>query len=224
MGLVRQGRLVDIDTSTPAKLRFTTALSARGKLALLRGFLRLRGSINGVDSYELVQSAPMDDPDISAYEFGMRSFGREVTEYLIDPMMRLTTGKGARDASSLNVLGALGAWSGPLRNVRGGLAAVTGELASRVPVLCGATVTAVAETESGVVVSYNDGAGQHEIAADGCVLAAMYHRTAEIWPTLCTASPAFGDKLRNVKRGTALQRKPGRTQCWCPLARSPKRC
>jgi protoporphyrinogen oxidase len=62
-----------------------------------------------------------------------------------------------------------------------------------------ATVIRVDETESGVSVSYTDSDGEHELIADSCVLSAMYHRATEIWPTLSAASPAFGDKLRNVK-------------------------
>ena len=55
------------------------------------------------------------------------------------------------------------------------------------------------ETESGVTVSYFDGSGAHDVSAGSCVIAAMYHRAVEMWPSLLTASPAFGDKLRNVK-------------------------
>ncbi|OBI21414.1 hypothetical protein A5712_15450 [Mycobacterium sp. E2327] len=199
MGLVRRGRLIDIDPASPLKLPFTPVLSMAAKLRLAAGFIRLRKLIAEVDSYDMGRSAALDDPDVSAYDFGLRHFGREVTEYLIDPMMRLTTGTGARDASSVNVLGALGAWSGGLRSVRGGLATVTHELASQLDVRYGATVTRVDETDSGVSVSYTDSSGNHDVSAETCVIGAMYHRAIEMWPPLLTASPAFGDKLRNVK-------------------------
>src|ERR1700761_2779907 len=145
------------------------------------------------------RSAALDDPEVSAYDFALRHFGHEVTEYLIDPMMRLSTGSGAREASSVNVLGALGAWSGGLRSLRGGLGTLTDELAARVDVRYGATVTRVDETESGVTVSYTDDSGAHDVSAGTCVISAMYHRAVEIWPPLLTVSPAFGDKLRSVK-------------------------
>jgi protoporphyrinogen/coproporphyrinogen III oxidase len=199
MGLARGGRVVDLDPGKPLSLPFTPALSLLGKLRLASGFLRLRKSISGVDSYDMGRSSALDDPDVSAYDFALRYFGREVTEYLIDPMMRLTVGTGAREASCVNVLGALGAWSGGLRSVRGGLATVTTELASRLDVRYGATVTRVDESESGVTVSYIDGNGAHDVSAATCVIAAMYHRAVEMWPPLLTASPAFGDKLRSVK-------------------------
>jgi oxygen-dependent protoporphyrinogen oxidase len=199
MGLVRRGRLIDIDPANLLKLPFTPALSMAAKLRLAAGFVRLRKAIADVDSYDMGRSAALDDPDVSAYDFGLRHFGREVTDYLIDPMMRLTTGSGARDASSVNVLGALGAWSGGLRSVRGGLGTVAHALASQLDVRYGATVTRVDETDSGVSVSYTDGSGNHDVSAEACVIGAMYHRAIEMWPSLLTASPAFGDKLRNVK-------------------------
>jgi protoporphyrinogen/coproporphyrinogen III oxidase len=199
IGLVRGGRLIDVDPAKVLSLPFTRALSMRGKLRLAAGFIRLRKAIRGVDSYDMGRSAALDDPDVSAHDFALRHFGREVAEYLVDPMMRLTTGTGARDASSVNVLGALGAWSGGLRSLRGGLATVTDELASRLDVRYGATVTRVDETEFGVTVSYTDGSRTHSVSAESCVISAMYHRAVEMWPSLLTASPAFGDKLRNVK-------------------------
>ena len=199
MGLVRRGQIIDIDPGKPPTLISSPMLSARAKLQLAAGFIKLRQAIKTVDSYELIRAAAMDDPDITAYDFGMRHFGREVTDYLIDPMIRLTAGTGAREVSSLNVLGALGAWSGALRNLRGGLATVTDELASRLPIRYGTKVTGVHESASGVTVSYSDSSGTHEISADSCVIAAMYHQGTEIWPPLLTASPEFADKLRNVK-------------------------
>jgi protoporphyrinogen oxidase len=199
IGLVKHGQLIDIDPGKPLQLPFTPALRMRAKLRLAVGFLRLRKAIRDVDSYDMGRSAALDDPDVTAHDFAVRHFGAEVTDYLIDPMMRLTTGSGAREASSVNVLGALGAWSGTLRNVVGGLATVTNELASRLDVRYSSTVTRLDETGSGVTVSYTDPSGTHELSADRCVIGAMYHRAIDMWPSLSTASPAFGDKLRNVK-------------------------
>lgn len=199
IGLVRDGRLIDLDPAKLLRLPFTPALSMLGKLRLAVGFVRLWKVIRDVDSYDMGRSAALDDPGVSAHDFALRHFGREVADYLIDPMMRLTTGTGAREASSVNVLGALGAWSSGLRSVRGGLATVTTALASRLDVRYGATVNRVDETESGVSVSYTDGRGTHDVSAGNCVISAMYHRAVEMWPSLLTVSPAFGDKLRNVK-------------------------
>jgi protoporphyrinogen oxidase len=199
VGLVRHGRVIDIDPGKPWRLPFTSALSVRGKLRLLAGAARLRSAIATIDSYDMSESADRDDPSITAHEYATRVFGPEVADYLIDPLMRLTTGSGGDNASRVNVLGALGAWSSALRAMQGGLGTVTDELAARLDVRYGSTVTRVDETASGVVVGYTDSEGDHEMAAEGCVIGAMYRRAADIWPTLSTARPEFGDKLRDVK-------------------------
>lgn len=199
IGLVRDGRIMDIDPGKPWRLPFTPALSWGAKLRMITGILRQRSAIAAVDSYDMVSSAARDDPDRTAAEFAAEQFGGEVADYLIDPLMRLTVGSGAANASTVNVLGALGAWSSALQTVRGGLGFVTDELAKRLDVRYGATVTRVDETAKGVTVGYRDESGEQEIAADGCVIGAMYNRATDIWPTLSSASPAFGDKLRSVK-------------------------
>jgi len=153
IGLVRGGKLIDIDPGKPLRLPFTPALSLPAKLRLAAGVARLYKAIRAVDSYDMGRSAALDDPDVNARDFGVRYFGAEVTDYLIDPMMRLTVGSGAREASSVNVLGALGAWSAKLQNIRGGLAAVPRALAARLDIRYGATVTGVDESADGVTVS-----------------------------------------------------------------------
>lgn len=200
VGLIRDGKVIDIDPGRPLRLPFTPALSAMAKLRMAAGFVKLRKAIAGVDSYDMGSSAELDDPSTTAAEFARRHFGREVADYLIDPLMRLTTGSGGDNASTLSVLGALGAWSGALRTVRGGLGAVTDALAGRLDVRYGATVTRVDEAPTGASVTYVDAEGaEHDLSADGVVISAMYHRASDMWPTLSNASPAFGDKLRNVK-------------------------
>ena len=200
IGLIRDGRVIDIDPGRPLRLPFTPALSTAAKLRMAAGVVKLRKDIGRVDSYDMGKSAELDEPSMTAAEFARRHFGREVSDYLIDPLMRLTTGSGADNASTLTVLGALGAWSSALRTVRGGLGTVTDTLAGGLDVRYSATVTRIDETATGVSASYTDADGnEHDVTADGVVISAMYHRASDMWPTLSNASPAFGDKLRNVK-------------------------
>ncbi|OMC33108.1 hypothetical protein A5742_14520 [Mycolicibacterium fortuitum] len=199
IGLVRGGRIIDIDPKKWWQLPFTPALSLRSKMAMLTGLVRLSKTVRSVDSYDMSRSAELDDPDMTAREFAAQRLGEEAADYLIDPMMRLTVGTGASQASTLNVLGALGAWSSGLLTVTGGLGTVTDRLAERVDVRHGCVVTQIDETPSGVVVSYRDDHGEQSFEADGCVLSAMHDVASEMWPPLQAASPAFGDKLRNVK-------------------------
>lgn len=200
VGLVRGGKLIDIDPKRPWTLLRDRPLSPGAVFRLLRGYRRLSRTLKAVDSYQLVLSADLDDPSRSAYDHALEHFGQEVADYLIDPVMRLTTGSGAREASWLNVLGALTSWTVPLINVRGGLGVLPRALAETVPVVYGATVTGVDESANGVTVGYTDADGHHhEIACDGCVIGAMYHDGVAVWPELKRLSEDFGDHLRNVK-------------------------
>jgi protoporphyrinogen oxidase len=73
-------------------------------------------------------------------------------------------------------------------------------LADRLDVRYRATVSRVDDAPAGASVTYIDADGaEHDLSADGVVISAMYDRASDIWPTLSHASPAFGDKLRNVK-------------------------
>ena len=195
-GLVRDGRIVDIDPAKPWRLPTSPILSLRAKLKLLSGVIRLRRQIRDVDPYNLVASADLDDPTVSAYDFGLDHFGPEATEQLIDGVMRLVTGSGARQASRLGVLGALGAWSAALVNVRGGLAVLPEALAERLDVRYESAVTRVSETEAGVRVEVGGG---ETLDADACVIASMYDVARDIWPPLADKAPDFGEKLQDVK-------------------------
>jgi protoporphyrinogen oxidase len=201
IGVVRDGRIVDIDPAAPLRALRTPALSTRAKLGLAAGVIRLLPRLRSVDSYEMNLSAELDDPDTSARELAHRMFGAEAAERLIDPVVRLVTGSGASEASTLSLLGALGAWSSPLVNLRGGLASVPDRIANELSDLrCDAEVTEVAERPGGVTVSYDDSNGRSAtIDADGCVIAAMYDRARAIWPRLDELHPGFASSLRDVK-------------------------
>jgi protoporphyrinogen oxidase len=200
VGLVRGGRLHDIDPARPWRLLADRPLGLVAMARLVLGYLRLRRTLAGVDPYQLVRSSELDEPERSAYQLATDHFGAEITEYLIDPVMRLTTGSGAREASWLNVLAALRSWTVPVINIRGGLGLLPAALANRVPVTYGAAVTGVDQADGGVRVTYTDRLGDNRtVRADGCVIGAMYHEGVAMWPELKGLSPEFSDHLRNVK-------------------------
>jgi protoporphyrinogen oxidase len=76
IGVIRQGRVIDLDPAKLLRPPFTPALSMLGKLRLATGFIRLRKAIANVDSYDMSRSAALDDPDVSAHHFALRHFGR----------------------------------------------------------------------------------------------------------------------------------------------------
>jgi protoporphyrinogen oxidase len=148
----------------------------------------------------LVDVADRDDPAINAQDFSERYFGAEVADYIIDPTMRLTAGSGAREVSMLGVLGALVNWTVPLVNVTGGLDTLPRTLAERVAVTYDAEVSGIAETGSGVTVSYRSARGESQTTeADYCIIAAMYDVARRLWQPLDRYAADFAPKLRNVK-------------------------
>lgn len=201
VGMVRNGRIHDVDPARPLRAARTPVLSARAKLRLAAGAVRLGRRLKSVDSYELNRSAELDDPHTNAHEFAVEHFGREAAEYLIDPAIRLATGSGAREASQLGVLGVLTAWSVPIVNLEGGLALVPDAIAGRLSdVRCGCRVARVEESPRGALVTYTDASGaQHRLEADGCIIAAMYHTARDVWPKLDRLAPEFAPSLRNVE-------------------------
>ena len=201
LGIVRDGRIIDIDPGRPLRAALTPALSAGAKARIATGAIRLRKQLKGIDSYALNLSADLDDPATNADAFAVRYFGREATDYLIDPAIRLSTGSGARQASNLSVLGVLTAWSVALVNVEGGFQVVPNGIAGKLSdVRYQARATAVVEQGAGVTVTYTDATrASHTIRADACVIGAMYHVARDLWPALDGLAPEFAPNLRNVK-------------------------
>jgi oxygen-dependent protoporphyrinogen oxidase len=220
VGFVHSGRIVDVDPAKPWRLGLSPILSTRGKVRVARGIVGLRRVLGVVDAYDLAASADLDAPETTAYDYALPRFGREATDRLIDPVIRLVTGSGSRNSSLLGLLGALRSWSAPLLNLTGGLDSVPAALAERVGVRCRHTVTGVADTGTGVTVSYTDGAGGTDsLHADGCVIATMYPVAGQLWPQLGHYSPEFAANLHEVKLITVSlgYRAPTRSQAYAVL-------
>ena len=88
IGLLRDGRVIDIDISKPWSLPFTPALTFSGKWQFLHGLWRSRKMLASVDSFKLKDVADQEELE-NAQVFGARIFGREVTDYVLDPLCRL---------------------------------------------------------------------------------------------------------------------------------------
>jgi protoporphyrinogen oxidase len=197
VGLIRDGRVIDVDTSRVASLPFTPALSTAGKIKLIGGILKLRNQLKGVDSFALTESANKDDANESAQQFAERAFGREVTEYLVDPLVRLVVGSGAAQASRLSVLGALVNWSVPLINIRGGLDALPYAVAQQLDMKYGAQVQSVTDTSTGVDVTYRDVEGHlNTLSADACVIATTFDVTRSIYQPFAALTADYANHLR----------------------------
>lgn len=196
VGLIRNGKVIDIDMARPLSLPFTPALSFGGKLSMVSSLLKIRGLLPGVDSFRLTDSAGKDDPQETAEQFSRRTFGAEVCDYVIDPLVRLVAGSGAARASRLSVLGGLVNWSVALINLRGGLDRLPRALAERLDIRYGAEAQSVEEQGGAAVVRYRDASGApSELRASGCVIATTFDVARKLDATLARVSESYEQLL-----------------------------
>lgn len=134
----------------------------------------------------------------TARELCDRYFDREVTDWLIDPVLRAFADSGVDHASGLSVLGALAVGTKDAYALRGGIATLPRALAHRLDAPCDVEVTGLAEEANGVTASYRDRDGSHELRADACVLAVSFHDAVGMWPALADAAGDLGAALRDV--------------------------
>jgi oxygen-dependent protoporphyrinogen oxidase len=200
IGLVRGGRVVDIDPGRPLRAALAPFMSWPGKLRFVVGAVRLRKEISAVDAFAPSGSWQLDHPSDNASALAHRCFGREAADGLLDGVTRLVAGSGSREVSQVSLLGALAGWRAPLVNVVGGLGAVTDAAAAGLAELrCGATVSRVEADPDGAHVTYRDTRGEHRIEADACIIATTWHVAREIWPALPTCAPEFDAQVRSVE-------------------------
>jgi protoporphyrinogen/coproporphyrinogen III oxidase len=194
--VLRDGRAVTVDRRRPLSLVSNPVLSLRGKLALAQGYLRLRPQIRGLDPYALTGHAAADHG--TAYDLCARYFNDEVTEQLVDPIVRGFAGTGARNASGLSVLAAFAVGTKKMIAIEGGMAGVPEALARRLDVRCGAQALSVDDVADAVTVGYRHNGATAELTADTCVLAVPYHAAISIWPALREAGGEFGCSLKDL--------------------------
>ncbi|MCD2195810.1 FAD-dependent oxidoreductase [Actinomycetospora endophytica] len=193
--VLRQGRAITVDRRKPLSLARSPILSTRGKLTAARGLARLVPTLRRLDPYALTSQA---DDHGTAREFCDRYFDDEVTEWVVDPIVRAFAGTGVDGTSGLSVLAALAVGTRPAYAVTGGMAALPETLARSVDVRCGAEVTKIADGDDGVEVTYETASGSATLAADAGVLAISYHDARAMWPALDGVAGDFGEKLRDV--------------------------
>jgi protoporphyrinogen/coproporphyrinogen III oxidase len=197
VGVVRDGRIIDVEPKRPLSLLANPVLSVGGKLRLLRGAWKLRNDVAAIDdAYRLVDAADLDDPGSDSLRYSLDRFGSEATAYVIDPVVRLTTGSGAHRASALSVpMAAANDWTAELINVRGGMCRLPYAMAERLNIAYETRALEVQELEDRVVVTQDRGQSE----ADVCVITAMYHVARRIWKPLDEFAPGYFAALENVK-------------------------
>lgn len=196
LDVLRDGRAVTVDRGRPLSLVANPVLSWAGKLALARGYLRLRGQIKSMDPYALTSDTSADLG--TAHDLCVRYFDEEVTDQLVDPVLRAFAGTGTKHASGLSVLAAFAVGVKEMFAVKGGMARLPEILAEKLDVRCGAEVFAIEDSGSGVEIGYRSGGEQQQVSADACVLAIPFHEAARMWPALGEAGGEFGRSLKDL--------------------------
>lgn len=197
LGTMKNGRVVEIHTESLTSVLFTPLLSWSAKLRMLIGMFRLRKQVARAGAYNLADTPEYDDDSETADTFATKVFGREIAQYIIDPLSRFIGGTTATKVSRAVVLGGLKSWSVPLLSVLGGLQSVSDALAARLKVTYRARVTGIVEAGEGVEVSYSTDDGVLEsMTVDACVVATTYDEAEKIWPRL---GEIAGDYLSALK-------------------------
>lgn len=194
--VLRGGRAYTVDRRKPVSLARNPVLSTRSKLAFAVGAARLLPKVRGLDPYALTDHTAADHG--TAHELCMRYFNGEVTEQVIDPVMRVFAGTGTKNASGLSVLAAFAVGTKPMFAVRGGMSAVPNALADRLDVRLGAQVVSVEDSGDGVTARYRVDGTEAEVDAQTCVLAIPYHEAARLWSPLEQAGGEFGRSLKDL--------------------------
>lgn len=193
---LRGGKMIDIDTKSLASLLFTPLLSWRAKLHMAWGMLKYWKLIKSANAFNLTELAWFEDAESNAETFSVKAFGREVADYLIDPLMRTLGGGHMSKVSATVVLGGVNSFSSPMVTVLGGLHRVPEGIAAKLKVSYNTRVARVIDTGSGVDVSTVDADGvEQHWNADHCIITTQYDDAERLWPALGSYSVGYGKQL-----------------------------
>jgi oxygen-dependent protoporphyrinogen oxidase len=198
VSMLQKGRLIDIDTGKLFSIACTPALSLGAKLRFLRGVLAIRDKMRAVPHY-LLDNISLDDPSSNAEAMSLQAFGREVTENLIEPILRPIGGVTLDMMSTLLVPYTLSDWTAMV-TLRGGLDRLPKTIASKLSVLYRTTVKRVHSNASGVTIECVNGSGAAEtITADKCLITAPYDQAEEIYPRFTEISNNYRQKMQFMR-------------------------
>jgi oxygen-dependent protoporphyrinogen oxidase len=165
---LRDGRFTSGDYSGLRAILGARDLSWASRLRLPRIILELRRHRRLLDFYAIEKAAPIDD--LSARDWALRRFGREVLDYVIEPPFASTFTVLPEQLSRAFVLATIAYMFGGFRlyAFAGGNGTLTRALAARVSVRTGTSVARVEQRAGGVMVRLDSG---EELGADAAVIA-----------------------------------------------------
>lgn len=198
VSMLRNGKLIDIDMGKLASAAFTPALSWRAKLNLVLGAIRLRHQIRAVPHY-LLDNIQLDDPKSNAEALSLKMFGREVTENLIEPLLRPIGGVTLDSMSTLLLPYTLSDWT-QMVSLKGGLQALPIAMAKRLNVRYECGVERVASHASHVAIDYTTSSGQRlSEHYDKCLITVPYDQAEAIYPRFAQISQYYSNSMTYMR-------------------------
>jgi protoporphyrinogen/coproporphyrinogen III oxidase len=195
IGLMRGGKVYEIDGRRPILAAFSGALSLGGKMRLYRAardYMSLDPPVN-----VLVLSDSYAADTESALDYSNRRLNREIYDVLVDPLIRAYTLNRADGASVVE-------WFSCLRNLlgqemlalKGGMQRLPCALASVLNVRLNAAVTAVNRLERSVTVSVKNGSGlESMLEGDACIIATQLPDALKLAPDWSASISTLSETL-----------------------------
>lgn len=198
MGMVKNGSVVTLDATKPLNMMLTPLLSWGAKLKLVLGTISIRDKIRAVP-VNLLEGVALDEPGSNAAEMSLNVFGREVTDYLIDPVVRPLGGTRLKYVSTLLLPYTLSDWTAMV-TLRGGLERLPYAVAQKLNVRYRCAVDQVHSNPDNVTVEYTDADGNRgSIVADKCLITAQYDDAERIYPRFAEISNGYRSKMKFLK-------------------------
>lgn len=226
MGMLRKGRIINVDLGNPLSLPFTPLLSWRAKLKFARGVFSLRKAIFSMPS-NLLDATALDDPAMTAEDLVLKAFGPEVAEYVMEPLIRMIGGTKMHEVSSLIVPYSLSDFSS-LISLRGGLDRLPKAVAAKLNIRYQTAVKQIRSNAADVTIEYVDADGSGgTLSADKCLITAQYDDAERMYPRLADIGDNYGRKLqfmRLVDIKLAYSKRPDSKAAtvWVPFSEDPE--
>lgn len=194
ISMLQQGRLVDIDMGNLLSVAFTPVLSWGAKLRFARGAFALRHQIRSVPHY-LLDDIRLDDPHSSAQAMSLQAFGPEVTDKLIEPLLRPIGGVTLDMMSTLLLPYTLSDWT-QMVSLRGGLDVLPKTIAARLRVHYRTRVERVHSHDDRVTLDVVGADGRSDtITVDKCLITAPYDQAEDMYPRFAEIGNGYRQKM-----------------------------
>jgi protoporphyrinogen/coproporphyrinogen III oxidase len=195
VGIVRDGRIHEVNAEKMLSAALSPVVSWSGKLAMARTYLEKRRIQPPLKYLELSDSYAHDDETARGYAF--RRMNAESYQYLAAPLLRGNFLTCPDFASKLEWFGILDNFAGyEMLTVRGGTTRLPTELARKLDVRLNSPVTRVENAGDAVTISWLDHGVAKTERADACVVATRLPEAVRIDPAFAKLAGPLNEKLR----------------------------